>query len=454
VCPPKLFAMPVRKKSYSEKEKAAYWKKKATAKAKRPSSSRSMPRSIRPTLTGHGDYYQKDPRRYYGQGSALGGALGAAVGTAIAPGVGTALGLGAGALLGYAGDKIFGWGDYTIEHNTLAFGTQAPLFDGPEYVRVIHREYIGDINSTVAFDNRSYGINPGNNELFPWLSPIAEQFEQYRFNGLLMQFVSTSASALNSTNTALGNMILATDYDAADPAYKNQQQMLSTTFANSGAPCANILHAVECDPASIPTKWLYVRSSSVNSGTDARLYDLGKFQLATYGSQAAAVVGQLWVTYDVTFQKKQMNNILGLALKSCKYNLQGVTTANYFAGASYTAGSNLPLSFSTDGSSFAFPELLSGGNYLVTWSCRGVSTANLGMPNVVGTNCTLLNIWDAGTKEGTISTTTSTICEMKFIVSIENQGAYCTFSLGTLPGTPGASDFVVTQINGNILTNN
>lgn len=432
-------------KKYTDKQKIAYYKKKA-AEAKA-----GQPKAIRPRYSGHGRYKKSAPQQYSGAGAYVGGALGGAIGTAFAPGIGSALGVPIGAAAGYLADKVFGWGDYTIHKNTLLFAEQPPLFEGSEYVRIRHREYIGDISSTTSFTNRSYSINPSNADAFPWLSVISDQFEQYRFNGLIFEFISTSADALNSTNTALGTVILATDYDAEDSAFVNQQQMLSTMFSNGGKPSCNILHAIECDPQSLPTKWLYCRSSSVSNGPDARLYDLGNFQVATYGSQAAAVIGQLWVTYDVTFQKKQMNNVLGLALKTVKYNFTGtINTTTYFGSSTEEpeSGSNFDVTLANG--VITFPPMISGGLYSVMYHVRGTSAA-VTAPTITLANCTSPQIWVNGASSNVSNTgSTSANFVLYFFVKITAQGATVTFSGGGLPSSITDGELVINQVNGNI----
>lgn len=439
----------MQRKKYTDKQKIAYYKKMAMQNQK---SQLPGPRSVRPKIKGHGDYSIKPGKGYRGGGAYIGAGLGSAVGTAIAPGIGTALGAPIGAALGYAADKVFGWGDYTVKKNTLLHGGP-PIFDGPKYVRIRHREYLGDISSTVSFTNNSYPINPANQVTFPWLSQIADQFEQYRFNGLIFEFVSTSADALNSTNTALGNVILATDYDAEDAAYANQQQMLSALFSNSGKPSSNIMHAVECAPDSLVTQWLYVRSSSVSNGPDARLYDLGNFQVATYGSQAAAVIGQLWVTYDVVFQKPQMNNVLGLSLKTDHFIMTAPGTSAYFGTDAATnlgvAGSNLGCTLSA--STLTFPPLLSGGEYMLIYTTNG-SSATVVSPSISLTNCSLTQVWqnNAFSNSGTPNSVVTTRFMYMAIVKITAQGASITLSGGTLPTAPTYGDLWIAQTNANL----
>lgn len=443
----------MQRKKYSEAEKAAYWKKKAMAAGSGSGKEIVVVKGSRKKSKGSS---KKAVAPYRGYGAYVGSALGGAIGTAVAPGVGTAIGIPLGGALGYAADKVFGWGDYKIEQNTFVHKGQPPVFYGPQYVRIRHREYIGDISSSINFTNTVYPINPSNATTFPWLSAVAEQFEQYRFSGLLFEFISTSADALNSTNTALGAVILATDYDAEDAPYVNQQQMLSATYANSGRPSANILHAVECAPDSLVTQWLYTRSSTVlNSSADARLYELGNFQVATHGSQAVATIGQLWVTYDVVFQKKQMNNVLGLALKSDKFIMNAPTTSAYF-GTNYLGNTGVPgssLGCTLTASQIIFPPLLSTGVYLIVYSVNGASTA-ITVPSVTPSGATVMQVWnnDSQLQSGSQNSITTSRLVLINIVKITDQGAVISYSGGTLPTSPTYGDLVITQLNGAIST--
>jgi len=222
----------------------------------------------------------------------------------IAPGimgktVGGMLGSGAGHLI----DRITGVGDYTVKTNTLIKASPVPSF-GKGCIRLQHREMLGNIKSSSNFVNYFTDINPGLPNMFPWLSQIAQNFEMYKFHGLIFEFVSTSGDALSSTNTALGKIIMATDYNVLDPQFANEQQMYATEFSNGGKPAANLLHAVECAPPESPLKLYYVRNGAAPEGSDLRFYDLGKFQLAVVGCQDVGHnIGELWVSYDVSLCK-------------------------------------------------------------------------------------------------------------------------------------------------------
>lgn len=118
--------------------------------------------------------------------------------------------------------KLFGHGDYSLEKNSLVQGNiQGLKFDsnGRRGVRITEREYIGDIRANgslvsgaTVFDLASYPINPGMSNSFPWLSSVANQFEEWYPHGIVFEFISTSAE-YNGTSQALGTVITATDYE-------------------------------------------------------------------------------------------------------------------------------------------------------------------------------------------------------------------------------------------------
>lgn len=430
----------------------------------RVSSAQSMGMS---RIRGRGDYSIK--RNFFSApklGAGLGSFAGSALGNLIAPGIGGATGAEIGSRLGRTAGKLFksitGWGDYKLGANSLVFPDQdVPVF-GDDSIRVKHREYIADIKSTDDFKNFVLSLNPGLDDTFPWLSSIARNYEQYRFNGMIFQFVSTSADAIGDpSNLSLGTVCLATDYNAADSDFVNMPQALNSMFANSGKPSTNIMHAIECAPNQQVNKLYYVRTGAQPTGTDIRLYDIGKFQICTQGMPGTYTAGQLWVSYDVTFCKSVMNNQLGYAINTDKFGGVGsaVKDVDYFPAMFRQAGSNLGCTLSRTTvpvggrDTINFPVNLSSGYYAITYQSSGTSTA-LGPITWTPFNCKSLDICQSNTAAA-ITNATST--DDKYIETrvfrIEGPAASITLSGGTLPAGGGATDstdLIITQVNGEI----
>jgi len=131
---------------------------------------------------------------------------------------------------------ISGFGDYKVNENSLLTGGIAPpevvnsVNDGGVIIR--HREYLGDIPATIDFTITRYFINPGYTLTFPWLSHIATSFEQYKLRGMIFEFKSLSSDAVlsSATSSALGAVIMATQYDVLDTPFPNKFTMENYLF--------------------------------------------------------------------------------------------------------------------------------------------------------------------------------------------------------------------------------
>nr|QKV51268.1 putative capsid protein [Crucivirus sp.] len=293
---PQVRAAPRRRLAVAPKRRAPIRKASYAAPVKQPSMRAAKPRS-------------QAGNAFRSAGSAGGTLLGTALGGPAGGALGGMLGRGAGAML----SKIFGHGDYQvsnigqIKENSLVLSNAAniPQFGtGRVAVNFKHREFLGDVissNTAGAFKIDSYPLNPGLVGTFPWLSQVVgDSFQQHRINGMTFEYRPMSGDALNSTNTALGSVIMATDYDSPDAIFATKQQMENTEYGVSCKPSVGMMHAIECARGQTPVNELYIRAFANPSNTDLRLYDLGRFSIATTGCQAAHVnLGELWVTYDI-----------------------------------------------------------------------------------------------------------------------------------------------------------
>lgn len=362
-------------------------------------------------------------------------------------------------------NRIFGKGQYNMNGSAIGMGSSVPYFaNGNNSVRVQHREYLQDINSSVSFTDTSYSINPGLYSSFPWLSSLANQFEEYVIHGMAFIYKSTSANALNSTNTALGTVIMATQYNATLPAFASKMEMENYQFTSSCKPSEDMVHPIEVAKGQNPVGELYVRSGDISSNQDIRLYDLGTFQLATVGSQAAAVIGELWITYDIELIKPRMyGGMQGYGVLSTHYKIPvtGITTGSaYFgsslpASSSYETGSNIAVTFAN--TTLTLPANLTAGTYLIGLFYVGASTV---LTNAIAMtpsgNVSGVAIFrgDSSVNQQPAAGDTSI---MQFILKcfkLTSNSPPCVFTLssGTLPGTLSSCDLIITQLNALIST--
>jgi len=260
---------------------------------------------------------------YKGFGTDAGHWLGGLAGTAGqamgVPGASAALGSKVGSWIGGKAANATGWGAYKVAHNAILTPDiptvrNARSMEGAVIVR--HKEYICDIKATGAVTSGStafhvegtYSLNPGIATGFPWLSGVAAQFQEYKLNGVIFEYKPTSGSAISGTNAALGEVMLATQYNVLNAAFTSKQQMMNEEFSVSTVPCNAVLHPIECAQGQTPVDKLYIRTTTAPSGSDLRLYDLGTVTVATQGQQATGItLGELYVTYEVLLFKPSLS---------------------------------------------------------------------------------------------------------------------------------------------------
>jgi len=189
---------------------------------------------------------------------------------------------------------------------------------------------------------------------------------------MIFEFKTTSGASVASTNTSLGTVILATQYDPTKPTFVNKQEMENHFFAQSTVPSNSVLHAIECKKGEAPLQRLYI--SDVTDPTyDPRFSDYGNFSIATVGQPGASVnLGELWVSYKLSLHKPKLNLYAGGVGYSGKSSRSTCTPAAPFGLISfYQKGRLVPIVSSTSISFFADP----GDYYLVSILWSGVGAA-------------------------------------------------------------------------------
>ena len=229
------------------------------------------------------------------------------------PSVGAKLG----GSLGASMSRLIGHGDYevgpavvgnSIIHGKLSekstFGTSSNMGK----MRVRKREFIKNVRCNGGdFSIDSIVVQPGLTEPFPYLSNIARTFQKYDPKGIVYEFVSL-VSPYSST-AQMGSIVMAFNTNQGDAAYTNKAAMENTGGAVSFRPDKNCVFGVECDIARRPYKQYFVRTSD-SEYTATVAEDYGRLYVAQSGLPAGytkgAVLGELWVTYDIEFDVPQM----------------------------------------------------------------------------------------------------------------------------------------------------
>lgn len=323
-----------------------------------------------------------------GLGGLGGGALGGMAG--YGP-MGATLGTAAGAQL----SKWLGSGDYTLSRNSLVLkgsNTIPSMHNDGQSIIVRHKEYVCDVFSGTGtpsvfnvFDE--YALNPGLRASFPWLSTVAQNYVEYTWHGVVFHYVPTSGASVASTNTALGSVMMATNYRATAPSYTNKQVLLNEYFASDGRPSEPMMHPIECDPRENPYNVQYVRTGPVPSNEDQKTYDLGVTTVATQGLPAPGInCGELWVSYEVELRKpKALGSYQYDSLTWGETRTTVTTVANFGTVAGVGAGVATNSQVVATGTSLTFEKTLVGRFYVsCTHSSPTFTTVGAWTPNVTG----------------------------------------------------------------------
>lgn len=173
-------------------------------------------------------------------------------------------------------------------------------------IRITRREFVQPIliqdNATVF----ELSIEPSKTGTFPWLSGVAESWQQYQVLGLAAEYVPTSGAAVSNNSGALGQVVMAFKYDVTEApnSYPNNslQGMLNQSGAVSTSPAAPSTCFMECDPELTNQFTRFIRrpASAVNAYSEQN-FDAAKLMILTQGAQNPTdkQAGQLWLTYDI-----------------------------------------------------------------------------------------------------------------------------------------------------------
>ncbi len=324
-------------------------------------------------------------------------------------------------------DVVTGRGSYEVKSNSILEQGPPVFRRGLEgTIRVGRRCYLGDVVGSVGFTTPwLVALNPGLPGLDPELQAIAKNFEEYEIKGMIFEFKSTSANALNSTNTALGTVIMAAQYDPLDPLFANKFAMENYQYARSCKPSEDCIYPLECARSRTPIEHLYVRNGAVPNGADLRLYDFATFTLACVGMQATAVIGELWVSYDIALYKPKIPPVLNYFTNHVKsvMNASGAGTTDAGAGTGGTTtsidGLQVLRTPAANQIRLVFPILPAGS--VIAISTGLVAATSYTTQNVTTNNLTLFST-AAGSSSGN-ATSSATVFAGTTYYTVNSNGA-------------------------------
>lgn len=329
---------------------------------------------------------------------------------------------------------------------------------------IAHSEYVGDVISgalsggggtPTAFTLQTKQLQGGLSDTLPWASTIINNFVKWKPHKVTMAFVSTSANALNSTNTALGIVAMRHQVDPTFPVDTSLSEM-----ENSG-------HTVRKNPSQsfvLPImnidSWRTVRPGAQPANTDLRFYDAGYVEIVTQGMQAANInLGQLWITYEIEVKDPILQQgQVGKTIRSAHYIGSSYSNALPLGTTALTTATNargvdfIGLTFT--GTTITFPNTISTGSYIISAFWSGNVGAAVTLPVVSATGGQISAIWYAGASTDQHAPAvgeSATMAMIMFEVAVNAPGStscVVTFgAAGTLPATPANYGVYVVQTN-------
>lgn len=356
-----------------------------------------------------------------------------------------------------------------------------PAGDGS--VVITHSEYVGAVAGSTSYALSEANCNPGNIDMFPWLSQFATSFEQYQFLSLEFRFVSTSGNAISGTNPAIGSVMMSFVSDASTAAVSGgsvfsgriQQENYGGTV--SCRPSQSFRLCVDLKKRFSSHMPLYVRAGVTPSSTlDPRLYDEGIFAIGTTGMPAANTIGEVWIDYKVKFiQPCIIPSVSSTMLQahwsaytgSSPVDANTMTSSNYFGvNSAITDGVWVPqystyagspdgfyISITTGVGTCYFPLIAVDCYYEIFATWGGTETILTVANTIVQTStdsktfATTTAFRGVGRATTTAGTQTSRLlaCHTVFVPASTS----CSFVFaGTLPTTPTSFDLIITRYAG------
>ncbi len=157
---------------------------------------------------------------------------------------------------------------------------------------VSHSEIMFSLTGSTSGAFYTLSMNPGNGDMFPWLSGIAQHYTYYRFIKLRFRYIPAVA-----TSTA-GTVAMAVDYDANSTPIDNPA-IMATLASYQESPTWNGF-LMEADPRYMhlnqPFK-LVSGPGKIVETTSSTDFDVGNFSVYVVNQPSAVNCGRLFVEY-------------------------------------------------------------------------------------------------------------------------------------------------------------
>jgi len=221
--------------------------------------------------------------------------------------------------------------------------TKAPIISqNPKSMRVRHRELVvPSILGSVAFGvANTLSLNPGLAGVFPWLSNMALNWEQYRVHKLRAEYIPIAPSSTQ------GDILLSPDYDATDSTPTTEQQASDNQDTVTDSCWQRV--TLDMNPESLMggVSRKFTRNSAIAG--DLKTFDLGKLYVITNNASGTPSFGKLFLEYDFEFfvpKSSPLDSAVSKGTSLFSRSTAQSFTNNVAAPLQLTAVATDPLSF-------------------------------------------------------------------------------------------------------------
>jgi hypothetical protein len=252
-----------------------------------------------------------------------------------------------------------------------------------------------------------------------------------------------------------GKVLLYFDTDATGPPPVTKQQIEDSVYHNDGMPCDPVIR-LPIDVVRLRRNdSKYVRTGAQPANTDLKTFDSGNFYCAVDSTANTSTIGELRVRYRVKFTCPILTSAAATG-GVAHFSSITSTTANNFAGNVLQAGFTPALGGITLGTNtIVFPVGIPG-NYLVSLSVAGGTSASETTVNSFGTATQLLLFTSGAARSASaqafsLAGTTTAFAVDTFSFTVPAAGCTITMNASAIVGT-GQMDLLIVALPVTVLT--
>lgn len=219
------------------------------------------------------------------------------------------------------------------------YNTSDPVMDtSGSGVVVKHKEFMGIVPACPAnktFSSNAHSLNPSNVNLFPWLSQIAQQYEQYRFKKLKFTFSSTCRNATATESLTTGTIAIACQYNPDSPAYSSLDEIMCAQGVRHTTITTQKDLSFYCNTNMATINGPAIRAVGTppsSSTMDNVRYNLGDISIAvadTPSGFAGESIGQMFVEYEIELSVPRKFASSGYTIRQHRWGFTAITHSTY-----------------------------------------------------------------------------------------------------------------------------